>query len=99
MIFFLDKMNFDCPNWHIGLHWTQMVKLFGMPINFSTARFEAKHQELKQWYKLTNKQSFIEDICYREIKNELIHLLWPELMASVIIGVYFFLEIIEGFLG
>eukprot|EP01102_Stenamoeba_stenopodia_P000805 TRINITY_DN10752_c0_g1_i2.p1 TRINITY_DN10752_c0_g1~~TRINITY_DN10752_c0_g1_i2.p1 ORF type:complete len:279 (-),score=17.74 TRINITY_DN10752_c0_g1_i2:73-909(-) len=52
-------------NWHIGKHWPFYIERFGVPNEYSTGRFEACHQKVKGFKKVSNYQTLNWDVARR----------------------------------
>lgn len=52
-------------NWHAGWHWSESIKKYGVPSQFSTSRYEAQHADLKAWKPVTNNHNHLVDIGVR----------------------------------
>eukprot|EP01122_Echinamoeba_exundans_P007364 TRINITY_DN2249_c0_g3_i1.p1 TRINITY_DN2249_c0_g3~~TRINITY_DN2249_c0_g3_i1.p1 ORF type:complete len:1055 (+),score=109.80 TRINITY_DN2249_c0_g3_i1:181-3165(+) len=53
-------------NWHVGEHWAQSIRQFGVPYTFSTSYSESKHQDVKGRAATVNNTNDSWDISMRE---------------------------------
>lgn len=65
----VSKKNMNFVNLHIGEHWPYTIKMFGVPIEYSTQHWESLHQQVKRKEKTSNHKKPSQDIA-KMIINE-----------------------------